>query len=109
MLTGVTVQMERQAVAKVEKIPTSNNRPHRKSVRSSSARNSFLELQRSIGNQAIQRLADRVVDSGMRRPEPDVSRQAVVQLKSKSPLPLAVREDDEEEKSLVQRACAGGS
>ena len=146
--------MERQAVTKVQKMPFGNNHPRQQFAPSSSARNPLLELQRSVGNQAIQRLtsspfiqaklkistpgdpfeqeADRIADTVMRMPEPTVSRQAVVQPalshitplaqretdrpdeeneivspKSKSRIPVAVRDDDdEEEKPLVQRACA---
>ena len=118
--------MERQAVAKVQKMPTGNDHPHRQSTRATSAGHTLLELQRTVGNQAIRRLtsspfiqaklqvsapedeseleADRVADSVMRMPEPVVSRQ-IVAPKSNSRIPVAVREDDEEEKPLVQRAC----
>jgi len=124
--------MERQAVAKVQKTPTGNNHPHRQSTRSTSAGHTLLELQRAVGNQAIRRLtsspfiqaklqvsapedeseqeADRVADTVMRMPEPVVSRpdeeDKIVAPKSKSRIPVAVRDnDDEEEKPLVQRAC----
>src|SRR5215204_1625344 len=144
--------MERQALAKIQKMPTGNNHPHRQSARSTSAGHTLLELQRAVGNQAIQRLtsspliqaklqisapedeseqeADRVADSVMRMPEPAVSRQAMVQPvsshirplaqretdglgeeekivapTSKSRIPLAVRDNEEEEKPLIQRAC----
>ena len=114
--------MERQAAGKVQKVPTGNSHLHRQSARSSVPANSLLELQRSIGNQAIQRLtrspfiqaklqisapedeseqeADRVADNVMRMPEGEI-----VAPKAKAPVPVAVREDDEEEKSLVQRTC----
>ena len=112
--------MERQAVAKVEKVSTGNNHAHSQSARTTG--HSLLELQRAVGNQAIQRLtnspfiqaklqisapedeseqeADRVADTVMRMPEGEI-----VAPKAKAPVPVAVREDDEEEKSLVQRAC----
>ena len=48
--------MERHAVANAQKMPTGNNHPHRQSTRSTSAGHTLLELQRSIGNQAIQHL-----------------------------------------------------
>src|SRR5829696_7883910 len=123
--------MERQALAKIQKMPTGNNHPHRQSTRSTSAGHTLLELQRAVGNQAIRRLtsspfiqaklqisapedkseqeADRVADTVMRMPEPVVSRpdeeDKIVAPKSKSRIPVAVREDDEAEKPLVQRAC----
>jgi len=87
----------------------------------------LLELQRAVGNQAIQRLtttpfiqaklqismagdpaeqeADHVADSVMRMPEPAVSEDKIIAPKSKSHVPLAVRDNDEEEKPLVQRDC----
>ncbi len=122
--------MERQAVAKGQKIPTGSNHPHRRSARSTSAGHTLLELQRAVGNQAIRRLstspfiqaklqistpedeseqeADRAADSVVRMPEPAVSRpdeeDKIIASKSRSRIPVAVREDDEE-KPLVQRAC----
>ena len=49
--------MERQVTAKVQKNATSTNHVEAKSVRSpSSGAHSLLELQRSIGNEAVQRL-----------------------------------------------------
>lgn len=118
--------MERQAVAKLQKMPTGNDHPHRQSARSSSARNPLLELQRSVGNQAIQRLtsspfiqaklqisapedeseqeADRVADSVMRMPEPVVSRQAMVQPVSSHITPLAQRETDEEDEIVAPKS-----
>src|SRR5678815_718750 len=85
--------MDRRALAKAQNIPTRNNHPHRQSARSTSAGHTLLELQRAVGNQAIQRLTS----------SPFI--QAKVAPKSKSPIPVAVREDDEEKKPLVQRAC----
>jgi len=88
--------MERQAVAKVEKV--SSGRNHRQPDRSSAAVHPLLTLQRSIGNQAVRNLirtpyiqtklqistpedpfeeeADRVADTVMRMPEPAPSIQA---------------------------------
>jgi hypothetical protein len=48
--------MERQAVAQGEKVPNGNNRGHGHSARSTSTGHTLLELQGSIGNQALQRL-----------------------------------------------------
>ena len=111
--------MERQAVAKVQKILTSNH-PHRQSARSTSAGQALLELQRAVGNQAIQRLtnspfiqaklqvstpedpseqeADRVADSVMRMTEPQAQaseEEKEETIATKPAVPLAVREDDE--------------
>ena len=88
--------MERQAVAK--KMPSGSNNIHRGSPRSSSAAHPLLELQRSIGNQAVRSLirtpfiqtklqistpgdpleeeADHVADTVMRMAEPAPSIQA---------------------------------
>jgi outer membrane protein OmpA-like peptidoglycan-associated protein len=143
--------MERQVIAKVQKMPTGNNHTHRQSARSTSAVHPLLELQRAVGNQAIRRLAsssfiqaklqistpgdpseqeaDRVAESVMRMPEPAVSRQSIVKPvshirplahretdrsdegdkivapKSKSRIPIAVREDDDEAGLSVLRVC----
>ena len=115
--------MERQPVAKAQKI---NSHPHRQSTRSTSAGHTMLELQRAVGNQAIQRLtsspliqaklqistpgdpseqeADRVADSVMRMPSPQPTEEEKKEtIATKPAVPLAVREDDDEQK--VQRRC----
>jgi len=79
--------MEREALARIEKLRIGNHRPQRQIARPSSAGHPLLELQRSVGNQAIQRLTGSPF------------------IQAKLQAPVAVREDDEEEKSLVQRAC----
>src|SRR6185369_6333241 len=48
--------MEREALARIEKLRIGNHRPQRQIARPSSAGHLLLELQRSIGHQAIQRL-----------------------------------------------------
>ena len=48
--------MERQTVTKVPKTPQRNHSVQRQSAAPSTAGNRFIELQRSIGNQAVQRL-----------------------------------------------------
>src|SRR5258705_11242152 len=145
--------MERQA-AKILKTSARGSQLQTHPVRSSAAAHPMLELQRSIGNSATQRLirspyiqtklqvsspddpleqeADRTAETVMRMPEPCVSTRVhakprstritrlaqretdepddedeVVAANSHSYVPLAVREDDEEEKDVpVQRACA---
>lgn len=89
--------MERQAVAKVQKTPARVNHLKQQSALSSATGRPLLELQRSIGNQAVQRLvsspyiqtklqvstpgdpfeqeADRVADTVMRMPDPVISQQ----------------------------------
>ena len=117
--------MERQTLTKVQKLP-GNDHLHRLPARLSSSRNPLLELQHSVGNQAIQRLtsspfiqtklqvstpedeseqeADRVADTVMRMPEPTVSKQSVVQPVSSQITPLARRACDkcEDEKQQGQ-------
>ena len=122
--------MKQRAVTKVQKMPSGNDRLYRESARSSSSRNPLLELQRSIGNQAIQRLtsspfiqtklqvsapedeseqeADRVADTVMRMPEPTVSRQAVVQPVSSHIKPLAQRACDKCEDEKQQDQAEAG-
>ena len=138
--------MERQAVAKAQKSAPSSHPLQRQSAGPSSAGHPLLDLQRSIGNQAVQRLirsyvqtklqvsapgdpfeqeADRVADTVMQMTEPEATRiqtqplatqiTPLVQRESEQPLeeekeegvaskpvvqrvPLAVREDDDEEK-----------
>lgn len=141
--------MERQTVQKAEKTPARVSQLHPRLGRSSAAAHPIFELQRSIGNQAVQGLirspyiqtklqvstpedpseqeADRVADTVMRMPEPTVSRQVLAQSqaaqitplaqrefdedagvvapKSKLRIPVAVREDGEEEETSVQRVC----
>jgi len=136
--------MERQAVAKGEKVPTGNNRGHGQCARSPYAGHSSLKLQGSIGNQALQRLigssyiqtklqistpgdsfeqeADRVADTVMRMTMPQATdKEAGEEEKGETiatkpvvqRVPLAVREDDDEEKlatkldpnAVVQRFC----
>ena len=102
--------MERQAVAKVQGTPTGNNHLHRQSPASSSAGHPLLELQRSIGNQAVQRLirspyiqarlqiskpgdpfeheADRVADTVMRMAEPQSTQEETTRIQEK---PLATQ------------------
>lgn len=85
------------------------------------------KLQVSTPGDSSEQEADRVADTVMRMSEPGVSRQAqppsritplvqretdqfdeddqIVSPKSKSHIPVAVREDDEEEETSVQRAC----
>jgi hypothetical protein len=124
--------MERQGVAKAQKTSAQGSQVQTHPVRSSSLAHPLLELQRSIGNQAVQRLigspyiqtklqvstpgdpyeqeADRVADTVMRMPDPRTTRTAEQQTEAEKeetvapkPLvqravPIAVREDDEEEK-----------
>jgi len=145
--------MDRRAVTKVQKDQTRRNRLQTKCARSCSAGNPLLELQRSIGNNAVQRLirspfiqtklqistpgdqheqeANRVADTVTRIPEPEpeeekeehvqakpltpqitrlVQREAeepfeeekddndATELMAQRAVPVAVREDDEEEK-----------
>src|SRR6185369_826943 len=94
---------------------------HAQSAQSPSAVHQFLDLQRSVGNQAIQRLinspyiqtklqvstpgdpyeqeADRVADTVMRMPDP-------VPAASIQRVPLAVRDDDEDEEKLAREVKA---
>lgn len=120
--------MERQTVAKADQMRSGNNRAHRQSVQSSSAGHPLLELQRSIGNRAIQRFtsspliqaklqistpedpaereADHVADTVMRMTvpaAPPIEEEKDETIATKPVVPLAVREDDDEKK--VQRAC----
>src|SRR5689334_9915764 len=84
--------MERQTQQKAQKTPARVSQLHAQSAQSPSAVHQFLDLQRSVGNQAIQRLinspyiqtklqvstpgdpyeqeADRVADTVMRMPDP---------------------------------------
>src|SRR6266542_236609 len=50
--------MERQTVAKAQKSAPASNHAQRQTVASPSSRPVMLDLQRSIGNQALQRLID---------------------------------------------------
>ncbi|HKG62314.1 MAG TPA: DUF4157 domain-containing protein [Pyrinomonadaceae bacterium] len=110
--------MERQGAGKVQKSPVGGGRiPAQSSARSSVPKHPLLELQRSIGNQAVQRLinspyiqaklqvstpddpfeqeADRVADTVMRMPEPAATRPSIQRAS------LAVREDNDDD--VVQR------
>lgn len=102
--------MERQAVTKVQKTLARANHLQTQSAQSSPAANPLLELQRSIGNQAIQRLisspsiqaklqvstpgdpyeqeADRVADTVMRMPEPEATQEKAQRIQAK---PLTTR------------------
>jgi hypothetical protein len=117
--------MKRVAMHKVRQVRDEHNQLLRRSARSSSVGHPLLELQRSVGNQAVQRLirspfiqarlqvstpedqseqqADRVADSVMRMSQTD--EDLIVAPKSKSRVPVAVREDGEEEGQSVQRVC----
>jgi outer membrane protein OmpA-like peptidoglycan-associated protein len=129
--------MERQPVAKGKKAPSGNNDPRRQPGRSSAA-HPLLELQRSAGNQAVQSLvrspfiqaklqistpgdpfeeeADRTADTVMRMPEPpsegieenEESKSLQAKPLVQRAVPLAVRDDDEEESQIhpVQRSAA---
>lgn len=129
--------MERQPVAKGKKAPSGNNDPRRQPGRSSAA-HPLLELQRSAGNQAVQSLvrspfiqaklqistpgdpfeeeADRTADTVMRMPEPpsegieenEESKSLQAKPLVQRAVPLAVRDDDEEESQIrpVQRLAA---
>jgi hypothetical protein len=110
--------MERQA-AKVQKTSARGSQVQTHPVRSSAAAHPMLELQRSIGNSATQRLirshyiqtklqvstpgdpfeqeADRVADTVMRMPDPQATVGAATQVQAK---PLATRIT-----RLVQRAA----
>ena len=145
--------MERRAVTKTQKGATGSNHLQKQSARSPSTAHRLLELQRSIGNQAIQRLisspyiqtklqvstpgdpfeqeADRVADTVMRMPAPETTEEkeeekplqakplatGITRLAQRVPeqpleeekkqvatkplvqrAPLAVRDDDDEEK-----------
>src|SRR5689334_13252615 len=118
--------MERQAVNKVQSHTARNARQHRQATGSSA--HSIATLQRSVGNQAVQRLlgsdyfqaklqisspgdpfeqeADHVADKVMRMPEPNAASPVQAQPLSDSiqRVPLAVRDDDEEEEK-VSRTC----
>lgn len=149
--------MERQVAAKVHKTPVRVNHQQTRSVRSSSASHPLLELQRSIGNHAAQRLigspyiqtklqvstpgdpfeqeADRVADTVMRMPDtvytqrhsPGIQTKPLAsqitplihrevppeplgeeeELVATKPIlqlvPLAVREDEDDEEEKVAR------
>jgi len=108
--------VERQAVGKAQKSPVGAGHGPAQSARSVT-RHPLIELQQSIGNQAVQRLinspyiqaklqvstpgdpfeqeADRVADTVMRMPEPATTRPLIQRV------PLAVRESDDDEE--VQR------
>ena len=110
--------MERQAIAKVQKMPTGNNHPQKQFARSSSAAHPLRELQRSIGNQAVQRLisspyiqtklnvstpgdpseqeADRVADTVMRMTVPQATQKEATTHIQPKPLASQIRR-------LVQR------
>jgi hypothetical protein len=110
--------MERQAVTKVQKTPARANHLQTPPGRSSATAHPILELQRSIGNSATQRLirspyiqrklqvstpgdpyeqeADRVADTVMRMPEPQATAGESTRIQAK---PLATRITP-----LVQRA-----
>src|SRR5688572_3133623 len=139
--------MERQQITKNQRQPASTNHIHR----SASPGSHLLNLQRSIGNQALQRLinsqyiqaklqvstpgdpfeqeADRVADTVMRMPEPGgsaqvqpksistqitrlaepTSDQSIEDEETVSPksmlqrVPVAVREDDEDEEKVAPK------
>ena len=124
--------MERQNGQKVQKTTAHVSQRQAQSVRSPSAVHPFLELQRSIGNQAVQRLinspyiqtklqvstpgdpfereADHVADTVMRMPDPIVNKthQPSIQTKTVASqiTPLIHREiaqapEDEEEKTVA--------
>ena len=104
--------MERQTATKVQKAPERTNRLSQPGRSTGALQHPLAGLQQSIGSQATQRLirspyiqtkltvstpgdpyereADRVADTVMRMPDPVVQR-----------VPLAVREDDEEEKEKI--------
>src|SRR6185369_10247674 len=110
--------MERQTATKVQKSPARVNHASTQHATSSVTAHRLLDLQRFVGSQAVQRLilspyiqtklsvsipgdpfeqeADRVADKVMRMPESMIVRR----------VPLAVREDDDEKKEVMQRACA---
>jgi len=110
--------MERQTATKVQKSPARVNHGSTQHATSSVTAHRLLDLQRFVGSQAVQRLilspyiqtklsvsipgdpfeqeADRVADKVMRMPESMIVRR----------VPLAVREDDDEKKEVMQRACA---
>ena len=104
--------MERQTATKVQKAPDRINHLSTQPGRSTAATHPLVDLQQSIGSQALQRLirspyiqtkltvstpgdpyereADRVAETVMRMPDTQVHR-----------VPLAVREDDDEEKETI--------
>ena len=123
--------MERQAAAKVQNTPARSNHLQTQSARSPSTAHRLLELQRSIGNQAVQCLinsqyiqtklqvstpgdpseqeADRVADTVMRMREPEATQnEATTQIQTKQVAsqitPLVQRESEqpiEEEKEEI--------
>ena len=99
--------MERPTAAKVQKAPTRGNHVQKKPVRSSSDRHPIMNLQRSIGCQAVQRLirspyiqtklqvstpgdpleeeADHTADTVMRMPDPHATFGATVSNRTQIP------------------------
>lgn len=115
--------MERQAVAKVQSHSARNDRAQRQATGPSA--HSISSLQQSVGNQAVQRLfgsdyfqaklqvsspgdpfeqeADRVADTVMRMPDSSVSAPVQALSESIQRVPLAVRDDDEEEEKVAKK------
>jgi len=120
--------MDRQSVTKTKKTATPVAQMQRRAADASSASHSLLGLQSSVGSQAVQRLlgsdyfqaklqisspgdpfeqeADHVADKVMRMPEPNAASPVQPQPLSDSiqRVPLAVRDDDEDEEK-VSREC----
>jgi len=118
--------MERQGIAKVQGKPARGNPVRRRAAAAPSAGHPLANLQRSVGNQAVQRLisspyiqaklqvstpgdryereADRVADTVMRMPEPQSDSGATVS--NRTQISRIQRKCSECEKE-VQRQCSG--
>ena len=120
--------MERQAVAKAQKSAPRSNPLQRQSAGPSCAGHPLLELQRSIGNQAVQRLirspyiqaklqvstpgdpyeqeADRVADTVMRMPDSEATAGETTRIQAKPPatrMPGLLLQEEEEEKTVATK------
>ena len=106
--------MPHDAKSQVEHVARKANHIPKRSGGSSSARHPLMELQQSAGNHTVQQLIrSSFIQTKLRvsTPEDPAEREAdrvaenVVARKSKSHIPVAVREDGDEEETPVNRLC----
>src|SRR5215204_349831 len=97
--------MERQSATKVQKTPAHVNQLHAQSARSSTTAHPLLELQRSIGNQAVQRLINSpYIQTKLQVSTPgDPYEQEADRVADK-----VMRDAQEEEEPVQMKAAEGG-